>query len=76
MIFGYTAMIFNYAEIWVILVYHCFLTNNFGYKVYYVPFNFGYIGGNVGYFGYIFSGILVYHYTPWSTLINIMFYFP
>ena len=27
---------------------------------------------NVGYFGDFFSGILVYHYPPWPTLIYII----
>ena len=46
---------------------------NFRYKVYFIPgYNFGYIWMNVGYFGDFFSGILVYHYPPWPTLIYII----
>ena len=61
------------AEIWVLsisFVLHthfivCFVYNKIlAVNVHYVPFNFGYIGGNLGILGTVFSGILVYQYHP------------
>ena len=45
-------MRYPYAEIWVFRISLLFIRTTLGYKVYY-PLNFGYIGKNVGYFGYI-----------------------
>ena len=44
---------------------------NFGYTVCNTLINLGYIGKNFGHFGKFFSGIMVYNYPPWPTLLNV-----
>ena len=63
-----SARVFGYIRVFGIS-----LSLNFRYKVYLrrILGIFGWILGIFGYFGEFFSGILVYHYPPWPTLIKL-----